>query len=66
VTYNLSSQEFDTLISEFNLVPIYKTIPLGADNPVGIFEKLALNIPGSFLLEYGHAIHLLVCKIVGR
>ena len=51
MTYNLSSQEFDTLISEFNLVPIYKTIPLGADNPVGIFEKLALNIPGSFLLE---------------
>lgn len=51
MTINLSLKQCTELSSKFNLIPIYKTLPIGAEDPISIFEKLALDEPGTFLLE---------------
>ncbi len=48
---NLSSEAFAELSRDYNLIPVYRTIPLGTENPVSLFQKLASDISGSFLLE---------------
>ncbi|MEY4499395.1 MAG: hypothetical protein RL319_383 [Actinomycetota bacterium] len=51
MTVNLSGQEFAELSRDYNLIPVYRTIPLATENPVSLFQKLASDISGSFLLE---------------
>lgn len=48
---NLSFDEFKALASEFNVVPIFKSLKGNFETPVSVFQKLAHNNPGSYLLE---------------
>jgi anthranilate synthase component 1 len=51
VTQNITPEQLLELSSSYNLIPVFQTIPLGQENPVSLFEKLALDVSGSFLLE---------------
>ena len=51
MTVNISADTFAELSRDYNLIPVFRTIPLGDENPVTLFQKLAADITGSFLLE---------------
>ena len=51
LSFNLTLSDFVNLTAHYNLVPIIKSIPLGEETPLTVFEKLAQEKPGSFLLE---------------
>lgn len=48
---NLNFEEFRELSNKFNVIPIFEAIPLGEETPLTVFETIADEIPGSFLLE---------------
>lgn len=51
MSLNLSLQEAISLAGKHRVVPIIQTLFSGSDTPLSIFEKLAGDKPGSFLLE---------------
>jgi anthranilate synthase component 1 len=51
----ISKQEFLDLAKSFQVIPIVETVFSGTETPLSIFEKLASNQPGSFLLESAEA-----------
>ena len=48
-------EEFEDLLNEHRVIPVVREIPRGEHTPVGIFELLCLDTPGSFLLESAEA-----------
>lgn len=48
---NLSLQQAKELAELHKVVPVIQTLFSGSDTPLSIFEKLAADKPGSFLLE---------------
>lgn len=48
---NLTFEEYRDLAAQFNVIPIIETVPLGTETPLTVFEKLASDVSGSFLLE---------------
>lgn len=48
---NYSLAEVSKLAENFNVIPVIQTLFSGTETPISIFEKLAANRPGSFLLE---------------
>ena len=51
----ISRQEFLELAKVYQVIPIVETVFSGTETPLSIFEKLAANQPGSFLLESAEA-----------
>ncbi|MSY89819.1 MAG: anthranilate synthase component I, partial [Actinobacteria bacterium] len=51
----ISRQEFLELAKSFQVIPIVESVFSGTETPLSIFEKLAANQPGSFLLESAEA-----------
>jgi anthranilate synthase component 1 len=51
----ISKQEFLELAKSFQVIPIVESVFSGTETPLSIFEKLAANQPGSFLLESAEA-----------
>ncbi|MEY4320234.1 MAG: hypothetical protein RLZZ471_175 [Actinomycetota bacterium] len=51
MTLNFSLEQIAELSRSYNVIPLYKAIPVGAETPLTIFEKLGQGKPGSFLLE---------------
>lgn len=51
----ISRQEFLELAKRFQVIPIVESVFSGTETPLSIFEKLAANQPGSFLLESAEA-----------
>ncbi len=51
MTFNLSYEELRILVENCNVVPLYKSVPIAEETPLTVFEKLAQEKPGSFLLE---------------
>jgi anthranilate synthase component I len=51
VSLNLSLQQAKELAAQHKVVPVIQTLFSGSDTPLSIFEKLAADKPGSFLLE---------------
>ena len=51
MSLNLSLQQAKELAGLHKVVPVIQTLFSGSDTPLSIFEKLAANQPGSFLLE---------------
>ena len=47
----ISLDEFRQLAKEYSVIPIVESVFSGTETPVTIFEKLAADKPGSFLLE---------------
>lgn len=47
----ISLSEATELAKEYRVIPIVKTLFSGSETPLSIFEKLAADRPGSFLLE---------------
>ena len=51
----ISRQEFLELAKSFQVIPVVESVFSGTETPLSIFEKLAANQPGSFLLESAEA-----------
>jgi len=51
MSFNLSLQEAQALAQKHRVVPVIQTLFSGTETPLSIFEKLAADKPGSFLLE---------------
>lgn len=47
----LSAEEVRKLAESFNVIPVSKRLFSGTETPVGIYNKLCGNRPGTFLLE---------------
>jgi anthranilate synthase component 1 len=46
-----SREQFDALLSDHRVVPVVRELFADGETPVGIYRKLALGAPGTFLLE---------------
>ncbi len=46
-------ETFCRLVNDYNIIPVYRTIPADMETPVSIYLKVASARPGSFLLESG-------------
>lgn len=44
-------KQFDALLAEHRVVPVMRDLFADAETPVGIYRKLAMGAPGTFLLE---------------
>lgn len=44
---------FCKLTKDYNLIPVYRTVPADLETPVSVYLKTAAAWPGSFLLESG-------------
>lgn len=51
MSVNLSLEQARALALQHRVIPIIETLFSGSETPLSIFEKLAANKPGSFLLE---------------
>ncbi len=51
MSLNLTLQQAKSLAAQHKVVPVIQTLFSGSDTPLSIFEKLAADKPGSFLLE---------------
>ena len=51
MTLNLSLEQARALAQNHRVVPVIETLFSGTETPLSIFEKLAADQPGSFLLE---------------
>ncbi len=51
IRVNLAAEEFIEAAKESNVIPIYTRLFSGTETALGIYEKLAKDRPGSFLLE---------------
>jgi anthranilate synthase component 1 len=51
MSVNLTLEQAQTLAKNHRVVPIIETLFSGTETPLSIFEKLASDVPGSFLLE---------------
>lgn len=51
MSLNLTLSQAGTLAENHRVVPIIETLFSGTETPLSIFEKLAVDQPGSFLLE---------------
>ena len=49
--HTTSRAQFDTLLDGHRVVPVIRELFADGETPVGIYRKLALGKPGSFLLE---------------
>jgi len=47
----ITKDQFDDLAREYRVIPVVSTIFSGSESPLSIFEKLAADKAGSFLLE---------------
>lgn len=47
----ISLEEFKKLAEQYSVIPLVDSVFSGTETPVTIYEKLASNRPGSFLLE---------------
>ena len=52
---NLDIQEFKSLASQYSVVPLFRKIVAPEETPLTVFEKLAIDKRGSFLLESAEA-----------
>ena len=41
------------LLNDYDLIPVYKTVPADTETPVSVYLKTTAALPGSFLLESG-------------
>jgi len=44
-------EEFRTYAKDFNVIPVFRTLLADSETPLGVYRKLAKNLPGTFLLE---------------
>jgi anthranilate synthase component 1 len=44
-------EEFRAFAQEFNVIPVWRTLLADSETPLGVYRKLAKNMPGTFLLE---------------
>jgi anthranilate synthase component 1 len=44
-------EEFRTFAQEFNVIPVWRKLLADSETPLGVYRKLAKNLPGTFLLE---------------
>ena len=51
MSLNLSLEQFAAVAANHRVVPIIETLFSGTETPLSIFEKIAADKPGSFLLE---------------
>ena len=51
MSLNLSLEQARALAANHRVVPVIETLFSGSETPLSIFEKLAADRPGSFLLE---------------
>lgn len=51
MNFNISSEQAQALAVDNQVIPVIQTLFSGSETPLSIFEKLAANKPGSFLLE---------------
>jgi len=47
----MNIEEFRTFAKDFNVIPVYRTLLADSETPLGVYRKLAKNLPGTFLLE---------------
>ena len=55
MSLNLGLDEFKKLAAEYNVVPVFKKVIAPEETPLTVFEKLAIDKRGSFLLESAEA-----------
>lgn len=55
MSINFSSEQVAALANEHKVVPVIRTLFSGTETPMSIFEKLAADNAGSFLLESAEA-----------
>ena len=51
MTAKFSLEDFLKLAKSKRVIPIVEEVFSGSESPVSVFDKLAKNTPGSFLLE---------------
>ena len=51
MTINFSYEDVVALAGKHRVIPVIQTLFSGSETPLSIFEKLAADKPGSFLLE---------------
>lgn len=51
MSLNLTLEQATALAAKHRVVPVIQTLFSGSETPLSVFEKLAANKPGSFLLE---------------
>lgn len=51
MSLNLTLEQATELAAKHRVVPVIQTLFSGSETPLSVFEKLAANKPGSFLLE---------------
>jgi anthranilate synthase component 1 len=51
MSLNLTLEQAQQLAQQHRVVPVIQTLFSGSETPLSVFEKLAANKPGSFLLE---------------
>jgi anthranilate synthase component 1 len=44
-------EEFRAFAQEFNVIPVWRKLLADSETPLGVYRKLAKNLPGTFLLE---------------
>jgi anthranilate synthase component 1 len=47
----MNIEEFRTFAREFNVIPVSRKLLADSETPLGVYRKLAKNLPGTFLLE---------------
>jgi anthranilate synthase component 1 len=47
----MNIEEFRVFAKSNNVIPVYRTLLADGETPLGVYKKLAKNLPGTFLLE---------------
>ncbi|CAB5077474.1 unannotated protein [freshwater metagenome] len=48
---SMKLEEFRTYAKDYNVIPVFRTLLADSETPLGVYRKLAKNLPGTFLLE---------------